>query len=456
MEFGSTFEIGAAWLLVACAAFGLWRVCAGVGRSVQLLSAGYVTFGVLGAFAYRPTALDATGGNAQVVASFDRTSPLAVVALFGVVAILCCVGALVARAVGSDTRTAPSQTRILQVPSSWLIGPAAVLALNIWGVGWHTLWHARYYLDRTGPLTAQKLSSAAAPIGVLVAANILLSRQRGWLVRGAACLVLALTAAVAFGEATRLLSIMPILVFLGGYITGRWSARAAVVAGAIAALASLALLGPPLVLRGQVNHGLSPALGYLRTQPAALFLGVRETTSNLLQGVPVTTYVANAVPPLPLRDLWVSVNPLPGIATSWPKISQTLRINRFEPYSGLGELANYGWWAVILGSIATGAVFQACEASAVRIRSSLGSAMRVAIVGTAALVVITSTEYNLRTEARLIYYLIVGTAATWIISRTRVGDARKHSATPRSVSRSGLSDGRLAGRRAQPEATRLS
>jgi catechol-2,3-dioxygenase len=111
----------------------------------------------------------------------------------------------------------------------------------------------------------------------------------------------------------------------------------------------------------------------------------------------------------------VSLNPLPGEATSFYERVDELQVNAVTPYSTLGELRNYG--AVPFGAyfLAAGAYFAHLQAFSRRLPQAWQAAFTVALAGLAVMFATTSLQYTLRTTTRLLYYAVVAELAVRLI-----------------------------------------
>jgi hypothetical protein len=190
------------------------------------------------------------------------------------------------------------------------------------------------------------------------------------------------------------------------------------------------LLQIPLELRGMPHQGIAPlfdnlisiatdtmvSTGYMD----AIDAGIR----NLTFGVPLSGYVSSQ-PRIPKEVLASSLNPLPSFIPvpglpPWESLRESLRATKYIPYNALGELLNHGWPWLTLYYMLVGLLAAWLNVGAnyfQQQRSRLGY-----IVGCGLLLLfsIGSTQYNLRSVTRLLWYA-VAIAVLWsFISRLRV------------------------------------
>jgi hypothetical protein len=414
-----------AGLLISAAAAALLVVLRSTGRSVQLLTLGYLGFGVLATFAYHPSMAEETGQNRIPIAFYRSLSVWEVFSFFALPAACTCLGGALAalwlNKRGDPSRPVeggPSIARTSIVLPAWTLWLTALsLALNVYGSGLQTILRTDTYLSHSGPVIAVIIGTALGPLGVLVAANVLLGGRASGPARVSAVALLAAAVLLSFGQATRMLSLCPLLVFAGGLVAGRWSRRRAVTWGIVATAAAVTLLGVPLYLRGQPELGLLPALETLFSRPGSFFGEATNPLSNLLLGVPLSLYVGLQAPEIPREALWVSVNPLPGGFTNWEELAPQLRFNAYEPFTGLGELANHGLVPLVVYMLVLGFVFEALENIALRPSPRVAGLLAGTIFGIAGIVLIRTTQYNLRTDTRLVYYAVALVMICWAIDR---------------------------------------
>jgi hypothetical protein len=396
---------------------------------------GYLVFGAAAALLYHPTAAQFYGGTPYVAYFAAATPASSYLFLFTGVALAVWLGffLLAPRSASSPTGGAIRDlglgvTSVAAIPTVALALALLPLALDVYGTGLHTVFYASSYLERTGPATAFKIGRALGPVGLLIAGYFLLGKQpaRNRIV---AALVALGYAALYLGTATRNFGLVVPMLYLGGLLSGEMSPRQRRLGLAIAAVAALLMVQLPIALRGLPQHGLVASLRYIVHDPGRLFA---DPLNNVLYGAPLTLYVGHVVPSLPLHNLVTSLSPLPSSLTDWARIEPTLELNIYNPYSALGELLNYGWPYLCAVMAAIGGLYALLERLARRSPAPrLGLLILCAI---AALTVVRSTEYNLRTQARLSYYVAALTVAVVVVPAIMRGRrASAGSAVPYSL-----------------------
>lgn len=293
----------------------------------------------------------------------------------------------------------------LQIPVIALAFAGAILALNVFGVGPSTIWHAGEYLEHTGPLVAVKLGGALGPVAVLICGYFAFDRNRSVAIRVSA-LVLALAfEAVYFGAASRHFALWFVLMFAGGMLTGSWKPTERKVALILTVVFALVAIQVPLGLRNLPKHGLAASTDYLAHEPATVF-GNTDPINNILFGAPLAHYVGHSAPKIKASMTAVSLSPFPSSFNNWNEISPLLRANTFTPYNAIGELLNRGWAFLALGSLFLGILFVLAERLVLSIEGPVGQTAYLVILGLAGSFVFISTQYNLRSAVRIPYYAI--------------------------------------------------
>lgn len=228
--------------------------------------------------------------------------------------------------------------------------------------------------------------------------------------------VLALWLVIFLSLASRALAIgvvgFGLGILLGGQSTPR---RRLLLIAALVSLVPLAL-AIPIYLRTSSEHGLLPYLATLGgSDPSAELPTLRGIFLNTL-----STYVNTAFPaferaPLPLGDLWISINPLPGGTAGWYGIVSDHHVNPVTPYSALGELANYGLPVLSVYCMGMGIMLTHGSVVAKRLLEGGHRLYGIAIVGIALLVPILSLQYPIRTVSRLLYYIIAISLVVYVV-----------------------------------------
>jgi hypothetical protein len=391
-----------------------WRTLGQRSLVGVILIYGFLGFGAAAAILYRPTTSDFNGPNVAVAQMAEQTHGYRyllpfVVAAYAVWGAILCVEALLPLR-GSRL---PKLTRLDLSPK--LLPFAAIpLLANVYGTGFKTLLSANHYLEHTGPTAAALLGKALGPIGVLICGYFVFRRSESSVTRVLALLIALAYEVVFLAQDTRFFAFWVPLMFAGGLLTGTWSPQKQRVALLVAAIVSILALQIPLGLRSLPNHGLVPSVNYLRDRPDAVF-GSHDPINNFLFGAPLTLFIANDIHSLPISDVVTSVSPMPSQFNNWAQIAPHLRLNIYTPYSALGELLNHGWpfFAIIMGCF--GASFALTERLALRRPGVVGGLSRMVVLGAAALFIVESTEYNLRSVARLVYYVVAALLFTVVL-----------------------------------------
>jgi hypothetical protein len=265
-----------------------------------------------------------------------------------------------------------------------------------------------WLLDRPSylmpPTAGTGLSAFAANVGigaVAVCGFLAASSRRHRIPAG---VITALYAALYFTSATRKLSLIPIAFALGAYVAVM--NRRTRLGLAAAAAAAFGMLPIPLYLRGLPRHGLFP---YWQAMPGITDSGATWGTAlnNVLIAFPITGQTAYASPQITVGQLLTELNPLPGGVAGWYGISRTMRLNAFTPFSGIGEVGNVGWWAVVAVWVGIGVVLAWLDARCHRLMFAGNQVGVACIVGLAGMFAVASVQYNLRAAQRDLVYATV-------------------------------------------------
>jgi hypothetical protein len=259
---------------------------------------------------------------------------------------------------------------------------------------------------------------AMAAVASVVVVGIAFFTRRGF-ARVYALLLLMAFLAYFVSMGTRRLALVPLLLLMAYVISkrGKVGLVTVVVTGAIALL----LLPLPLYFRGQWAHGLLPyiaSLSAFQITPAVL----AESFNNFLAGFKITAMTGLLQPAIPSDVLWISLNPVQGESAGWYQVSQSLRINRYTPYSAVGELINYGPVIFVAMFAALGLTLGLIQRSNDKLLADpIGRFVAIIALGLVFIFVIQSTQYNLRSDLRYVYLAlaaqIVGLAVMAIRDR---------------------------------------
>lgn len=206
--------------------------------------------------------------------------------------------------------------------------------------------------------------------------------------------------ALLFSMGSRRIALAPVVLALGMIMakpTRVWLKL--LIAGALATL----LLPLPLLLRGSQAHGLLPYLGALQSYD----LGEVDwltTLNNILISYPTTALTAFHVNQIPLDNLFISLNPLPGDIAGWYEISGSMSLNAWTPFSTIGELWNYGPLAALAVWVGLGALSAALDGAVRKLWVGGIPFVALAVVGLAAIFAIQALQYNVRQSTRMMLY----------------------------------------------------
>lgn len=401
---------------------------------------GYLLFGASAALLYSPGGGDFYSQISGVASFATGTSGYKYLQVFDVVAISLWVAFYLFAERESAAPSTPQLANstlafmpVIRVPGAALLLAAAPLALDIYGTGFHVVLHATAYLEHSGPTAAYRVGRALGAVGVFLCGNILFSdpNRRNRVLAG---LIASGYFALYLGVATRYFGLIAPMLYLGGLLSGKWTVRGRSIGLIVAAVASLIMVQLPIALRGEQDHGLVASINYILQDPGLL---LADPIHNLLFGAPLTLYVGQVIPRLPLHDMATALSPLPSSLTDWAQIQPSLKLSPTNPYSALGHLLNYGW-AYLAGIMAVfGAAYALLERLA---RRSVAPGLALLVLTAVSVVaVVDSTEYSLRTVARLAYYAAVILGLLVVVPRLS-GDTLNQDARP--VGQAGSSSAR--------------
>lgn len=394
-----------------------WRRLGPVWESPALVFSCFMLLnGTLG-FAFSNFLSD-FGGTAGADTSLSDSERLATANVFFLAAIVVPIlaASVAGKAKGPTTWSASRDPVSVRANALGLTVAFAILialaTLN--GVEWLMHREERFADDSGGTLSLLSLLAIACTVilGSAVAGRSAPIRVAAWvLIAGYALLYLSL--------ASRSLALLPLLVLAGaGLLGARPPGKLAIVS---AIVLSAAMLPIPLLLRSESAHGLLP---YLDALAIATFSGDDYLTSanNVLNGFGIVGTSAFRVQPITPEQLAVSLSPLTGGAAGWYEIAAALRLNFYTPYAALGELANLGWLAFAAAMAALGLSFGLVQ----RVARAATKNPRVAIlrflpIGLCLLFTVQVTQYNLRSEARLVYYALGVSVLLAIVTRVTSG-----------------------------------
>lgn len=438
---GIAVTIGTATVLIDSAAAATWVGAAALAivgwvtlRSRTLVGTVlvelFLLFGATATALYSSTPLDFQGPNVDVARVATETGSLVYLRLWMTASAALWAGALLASL--GRKRASPQMTSVsVEIPQYALYLCAMPLLFIFVGVGPHALVHANTYLAHSGPRAFMSLGTALAPIAVIVCGMFLFNPDNSTRCRLGAGILGACYEVVWFATDTRLFAVWFIALYVGGFLARSWAPMKQRVLLVVAVALGLVALQIPLGLRELPNHGLAASWHYILDDRSAVFGG--QIFHNMLFGAPYSYYIGHFVSPLPGSDLFTSFNPLPGRLTDWAELSRTLRLNIYEPYSAIGELLNHGTGTLVWAMAVFGFAFCLIERLAAQCRGLVGVLAQIVPLGAAGLFVIESTEYNLRSSARLVYYAATLVVVLFVISRRSSPQRPLLVATSRSL-----------------------
>jgi hypothetical protein len=249
-------------------------------------------------------------------------------------------------------------------------------------------------------------------------------------------LLVGLFAVIYFSLGSRTLVLLPFLFLAGSLLAGsvKHVGRRLLIAGLFGAL-----FAPlPLFLRAQSSHGVIPYLSALPnlTWSNDVWLAA---SNNVLNGFGIVGTTAFRRDSISQEHLLISLSPLTGSAAGWGEVSQQLRLNFYTPYAALGELGNQGWLFFAIACVCLGLALGFVQRSSWQLADhpTLG-VLRFVPLGLSYLFVLQMTQYNLRSEMRLIWYSLFIAVALLVwrgLETARVGpmDASSESSQQEST-----------------------
>jgi len=292
------------------------------------------------------------------------------------------------------------------------------------GRGLGNLWSRSEYLLDQFHFVYVLGSFSSLPVLVIIGYMLPAKKSIGWRI---ACVALLILHEVLFLSASsRRFAIAPLFFIVGLALGGIRRRTIMLIVGAwMLALPLLSTL--PLELRGMPEQGLAllPSnLGEIFAQGVGYIPAADTLLMNVTFSVPLAAYVKDALP-IPKDYFLVSINPLPSFVPvpslpPWAEIGDQLKVSPHQPYSALGELLNQGWGWLILYYAIVGLIAAWADIGA---RVFEGQCSRWGFLfacGMLDFFSITSTQYQLRSSTRFIYYAILIVVAWRVWCRIRV------------------------------------
>lgn len=215
---------------------------------------------------------------------------------------------------------------------------------------------------------------------------------------------------VLFSMGTRQLAVLPVMALFAWLLRNHGQtvtkARTLTVVG-VALGVTLMLLQLPLTLRHATQTaGLTPYLNLVSSSPGILFdIDFPQIIGNVLFSFPLSGTVARR-PEIPHGWFVTSVSPAQGSMTDWGEIKGTLRMNRFTPYNGLGELRNHGLRYLVGFMLVAGAVTSRVQQWNMRLTAGKSAIAAVIGIGLTGALTFNLLQYNLRSGTRDLWYLL--------------------------------------------------
>lgn len=375
-------------------------------RRLQMVLLSPVTIAVVvmagtGLFGYAlaPHLAGLEGGGIELTMPSEMRTATAYV--FAATAGLIAIGGLCGLGLTRHRRTPVRRSKLSSMTAVVLIGIAMFPMLAVVVSLGSSLYTRETYLAGEGGsnlfgLGQQLAIAAVAFLGYIVA------------MRGGVMRVLGIVAASGYlllfiGLGSRRMALIPVCFAIGYALAGRRHVWFAIVGSVIL---TAAILPIPLYLRGGQIHGLLP---YLDALSGFSYASVDwdVTLNNLLIAFPIAGFTAFGVAPIPIENLWIGLNPLPGELVGWYDISDSMNLNRWTPYSMVGEVANYGFIALVITWFAVGLVLAALEVRAAKYAEKGYPLFAIAVVGLTALFTIQALQYTIRSSTRMLVYAVI-------------------------------------------------
>jgi hypothetical protein len=301
----------------------------------------------------------------------------------------------------------------------WLFLTATVAPLVvIIGNGVGNYWDRSFYFISSKGSLVGSLGTPLVMASLLLAGYLFATAAPGQ--RALAIFVALIGVSVLFSGSSRSFALSPLLFAIGYAVSGRMKRWWSLV---IVAAVSGSLLPLPLFFRGQPQQGLLPNFEAL-LQLRASEIDWQASLSNLLVTFPIVGTSAYGAQQIPFKDLWVSLNPLPGGLVGWDQLSAQLRLNTNTPMAGLGELGNYGFPTVIVFFALLGILLSWFERSIASSIERQGYIFPAVLLGLITLFAVQLIEYNLRSGVRLLLYAAALEAGRRILTLPRRADKR--------------------------------
>lgn len=291
-----------------------------------------------------------------------------------------------------------------------LMGSLVPLALLTIGVGAENLIERRVYLPLDNQM-AKTIGVVFSPAANIALGALFVGRNKwGW--RMTALLIHLGFLIVFFSLASRS-GAVTVGLFAVGMLMRRPDSKPVMVL----AMVWVGIVGVNMalafVLRALPEQGLIPFLdfiaangiGALRHQSGTA-LGLFSFIGTFAVSVPLTAAVMDAAP-LTLSEFGVSINPLPGVLTNWYEVAGTLKVTPYQPYNAVGELLNYGLSVAVAYFFLVGGFFARLDYRVRHLTDQQKLVTAAAVLGLTVMFTVISSQYNLRSATRVLYYLLI-------------------------------------------------
>lgn len=279
---------------------------------------------------------------------------------------------------------------------------AAVASLSLTGAfvliyGSQNLWDRSVYIPH---FAIQQLASFVAPLlpaSFVMATLAHFSDSRFNRIIGV--FAASFSIMVAFGTASRMLAVFPILWLAVAFVSGR-RLRVRGVIGAIFLVAGASSVA--LRMRNLPAHGVVPYfLSVVETPPQLSLDGVFDSVLNVLFAVPLAGAVVRTHS-FGFPELLISINPSFGDEAGWTELSPRLRIHQYIPFNGIGELASVSYALAMLICLLLSMAVAVLVRRAIALEQSTWVAVSLALYF---LFFILLLQYNFRSSMRIAYLL---------------------------------------------------
>ncbi len=222
---------------------------------------------------------------------------------------------------------------------------------------------------------------------------------------------------IYFGDGSRTFGLGLVLFFTGRLIDKKSPLR--FIAFIISVPISAMLTNLVISFRRGSTHGLIgnfSQIGQFDFLSAGNYFQSNVSASSFA----ITGYTGFIANPIPIKNLFIEINPLPGGFTGWYNIANEMRFNYYTPFTSIGELFNYSPLILFLFFAALGlftrnlVLFQSSSGLSIfNLRQNIN-------VGSILLFVLLSIQYNLRSSLRVLYLAILVNTTLFYLQRRRL------------------------------------